>query len=482
MGLAINGKVYGTNGVTYIGDNPIDCGYINADGSPKLVDTDSLGIDNFVTEGSYLTSLKKLQSFVGFKNFMKGFYDDPSQVPVLIHVPKYYLSLIVQDSYTVFAYFCFLMKYSKTDYSKDPDKKAKVDKIYSTIYNNLNNEQLKYTKLIQPPEDELDNFTFNITSRNDIDMDNAPLPVDEFFINYINNFTAEYPAGVIKPYVFYKGKLVNFWVRDYGSTYNFNNRTSIYFGSGYGVSVSYSSSNLMKVVYMKYADSDKVLAKYYYTGYDIRVTNVTDNGKTNSAHIGGWSFHNYKEIPRYNTPPKANGDYDIYSLCFLDNDNRNIAFDLNCITGKPPDTISVSDGLPYNPDIFLALDINNKYNWFYSGASNMITLPKKADFNMIGVVVGSSWGINNYSVMPDFPPALPLGNYLINSQSTGTDIANAPTKAENITHIEVRWEGKGVLDQIVYTNTLNVYYRRGWVSMGAEVQFTGTYSKWNLIT
>lgn len=480
MGLAINGKVYGTNGVTYIGDKPIDCGYINADGSPKLVSTDNLGIDNFVTEGSYLTSLRKLQSFVGFDKFMKGFYDDPSEVPVLIHVPKDYLSLIPTQENTVFAYFCFLMKYNKTDYSKDPDKKIQVDKLYSTIYNNLNSDQIKYANLIQPPEDELDNFTFSISTSDNRSDDS--LPADEFFMKYIGNYTIEYPMGVLKTYVCYKGKPVEFYKRWYSNSYDFDYRTSIYFGSGYGVSVSYSSSNLQKVVYMKYADSDKVLAKYYYTGYDIRVTNVTNNGKTNSAHIGGWSFHNYKEIPRYNTTPKANGDYDIYSLCFLDGDSRNISFDLNCITGKPPDYINVSDGLPYNPDIFLALDINNKYNWFYSGASNMITLPKKADFNRIGMLVGGSWGVDNYSVMPDFPPSLPLGNYLINSQSTGTDIANAPTNAENITHIEVKWEGKGVLDQIVYTNTCNVYYRRGMVSMGNSVQFTGTYSRWNLIT
>ena len=481
MGLAIGGKLYGTNDITYIGDNPIDCGYINADGSPKLVNTDSLGIDNFVTEGSYLTNLNKLQSFVGFKDFMSGFYDDPSQVPVLIHVPKDCLILTPAQENTAFAYLCFLIKYGKTDYSKDPDKKAKLDKIFSTIYSNLNSNQVKYMNLIQPPEDELDNFTFS-TAIIGNDADN-PLPVDDFFINNINNYNATYPAGAVQTFVCYKGKLVRFYKRSYGTSHDFDHRTSIYFGSGYGVSLSYSSKNLQKVVYMKYADSDKVLGKYYYTSFNIRIINVTSNGSSNSVSVGGWNYHNYKNIPVYNTAKKSNGDYNIYSLCFDDtNTNETISFDLNCLSGKEPDSIQVSAGLPYNPDMFLALDINNRYNWFYSGASNMLTLPKKANFDFIGLTIGSSFSVYNFQNSSGIIPALPLGNYLINSQSTGNDIANAPVNAENITHIEVRWEGRGVLDQIVYTNTFDVYYRRGQVSMGSQVQFTGTYSKWNKVT
>lgn len=482
MGLAINGKVYGTNGVTYIGDNPIDYGYINADGSPKLVSTDNLIIDNFVIGGNYLTNLKKLQSFTNMSHFMLGVYNNPEEIPVLIHVPESILTVLDSVTYTLFAYLCFIIKYGKTDYTKDINKKAKMDKAFEIIYNNLSNGNVVGKNLIQPPENELNDFTFRSSSINAGEM---PLPVDEFFAKYSSNFSDKSKASVVDQ-VFYKGKQVDFYTYNDNfsvSDYNLADLISVYTGGGYGVSLSIFSGYMHRVVFMKYVSLNRILAKYYYTVYDIDISHVTNNGKNVSGHVGSWSFHNYKNIPTYSTPKNSKGDYDIYSLRFLDDySNRDISFDLDTLRGKDSVYIYGCAGLPYNPDIFLALDINNKYNWFYSGASNMITLPKKADLNMIGFTVANNWPVDDFESTSDNAPTLPLGNYLINSRSTGTDVANAPVNAENITHVEVKWEGNSVLDQIVYTNTLDVYYRRGQVLWNRQVQFTGTYSNWNKIT
>ena len=88
MGLAINGKVYGTSGVTYIGDKPIDCGYIDEKGNHVPMSLSGKSIFNLLATGTYLTTLKTLRTFVAFDGFMNGYYDEPEKVPVLIHVPE----------------------------------------------------------------------------------------------------------------------------------------------------------------------------------------------------------------------------------------------------------------------------------------------------------------------------------------------------------------------------------------------------------
>lgn len=484
MGLAIDGKVYADTDITYIGNNPIYYGYINEDGSHKLMNTDKLDLNNFVTKGNYLTNLKKLQSFIAFDGFMNGYYDDPEHVPVLIHVPDDIIRILMPMEYNVFAFFCFLIKYGKTDYSKDPDKKKKMDKAFSIIYNMLKGYKEEYfddVMIIQPPVDELNNFTFACSALAQVN----PLPVDEFFAKYSDSFNnVNIPVAVDK--IFYKGKQVDFYEFSARPSW-YNSRVEVYFGSGYGVAIHSSNisgidTNFMKVAYMKYTGSEGVVAKYYYTCFDIRVTNVTDNGSSNTVSAGGFNFHNY-DIPTYNTPKASNGDYDIYSLAFNESvgspsDLRSISFDLDHIGGIDSHALTIATTVPYNPDIFLALDINNRYNWFYSGASNMLTLPKKIRFDGIGGIIDYPETPLQTSGADDGHVAVPLGRYLINSSSTSADIPDAPVSPSYIAFVEARFVGNKTLEQIVYTKDLHEWIIRAYIT---DSGFTWYGSKWRLV-
>lgn len=469
MGLAINGKVYGTSGVTYIGDKPIDCGYINEDGSPRYKqfsqsDTTTPSIFDLLTPGTYLTDYNKvLRHLIGmydsFGNYiMRNCYPTDDYVPALIHIPD---NRIANPTLTglgttindLFACFCFLIKYSKTDYSKDPDKKAKMDKALAKVYIYIGFDIESELNLIQLPEDELDNFTFKSGSYD-------PLPVDEFFMTYFAFKTID---------VLYKGKQVDFY--QYTDKNNLANKIVIYFAGGYGVSIAPDNNTINKYAFMKLHDPDKdgVIAVYKCSKYKL-YSNYAASAPT-------ITFPSNYDTHGYNIPVcvSKNADSDKYSIFYLYFEKDN---DLEQLPDKDFENqftdYKVYTDVPYNPYIFSNLDIDNRYTWFADSYKGMITLDKGYYLNYMGSSIF-------YGNMPTRYHSggvgcLPQGKYLVNPESVDGDIKGLPCNPNNALIVEAKSVDNRILEQRVNTNntknTYNVFYRRGKLSSDNDILFS----------
>lgn len=470
MGLAINGKVYGTSGVTYIGNKPIDCGYINVDGSPRYKQFSQSGtttpsIFDLLTPGTYLTDYNKvLRHLTGmydrFGNYiMQNCYPTDDYVPTLIHIPD---NRIVNPTLTglgttindLFACFCFLIKYSKTDYSKDPDKKAKMDKALSKAYIYIGFDIGSELSLIQPPEDELDNFTFKSGSHD-------PLPVDEFFMKY---FAFNHPIEVL-----YKGKQVDFY--QYTDKNNLANKIVVYLAGGYGVSIAPDSNAINKYAFMKLHDPDKdgVVAVYKYSKYKL-YSNYAASAPT-------ITFPSNYDTHGYNIPVcvSKNAGSDKYSIFYLYFEKDN---DLEQLPDKDFENqftdYKVYTDVPYNPYIFSNLDIDNRYTWFADSYKGMITLDKAYYLDYMGSSIF-------YGVMPTRyysggTGCLPQGKYLVNPKSVAGDIKGLPCDPNNALIVEAKSVDNQILEQRVNTDntitTSNAFYRRGKLNSDNDISFS----------
>lgn len=476
MGLAINGKVYGTSGVTYIGDKPIDCGYIDEKGNHVPMSLPGKSIFNLLTAGTYLTTLKTLRTFVAFDSFMKGYYDEPEKVPVLIHVPENDLfNLYTLPDYLsiriLFSYFCFLIKYSKTDYSKTNYSKDIMDKLFQTIYSCFKQANYKNLSIIQPPADDLDNFTFS-------NKEDKPLPIDEFFATYGTKDI----SNAIAYDIYYKGVKVDFYYRDNTFDYNLRYKTVIYIGGGYGFSViprtnwdkEYSRNPISKYVFMKPSNSSDsgIINVYGYTKFSIYEDTVSKPKPTFASY---YDTHNYNIAPQI-VLKSSTGKYLVRSLCF------NNGSDNSSAEGLPKDyTLYDSFGLgcdvPFNPYIFSNIDIDNEYSWLNVNSVNMLKLPTK--FNLIAAACSISYPEYPSNFFKGLGSRLPQGKYLVDKSSTTDDLIDTPTNPSSMITFEAKSVDNKFVEQRVYTDyrldNYNIYYRRGLVGSDGTCS---AYTKW----
>ncbi len=143
MGLAINGKIIQSSGLTYINQNSekIDTGYINLDGTTRFISAFFLSLFDLVAPGTYLTDLDTLQKSFGLTDFMDDYYGNNDDVkagePVLIHVPENNLvKYNNKNILNLLAYFCYLTSYY------DVDKSKQNNKVLGKIINKLNTKDL----------------------------------------------------------------------------------------------------------------------------------------------------------------------------------------------------------------------------------------------------------------------------------------------------------------------------------------------------
>lgn len=476
MGLAINGKVYGTSGVTYIGDKPIDCGYTDEKGNHVPMSLSGKSIFNLLATGTYLTTLKTLRTFVAFDGFMNGYYDEPEKVPVLIHVPENNLvNLNVLPDYPsiriLFSYFCFLVKYSKTDYSNTSYSKDTMDKLFQTIYSCFKQPNYKKLSIIQPPADDLGNFTFS-------NGEDKPLPIDEFFATY---GTKDISNAIVDS-IYYKGVKVDFYYRDITYDYNLRYKTVIYIGGGYGFSViprtnwdvQYSRNPISKYVFMKPSNSSDsgIINVYGYTKFSIYEDTVSEP-KPNFASY--YDTHNYNIAPQI-VSKDSTGKYLVRSLCFNNGSDNSTA------EGLPKDytlydSFGLSCDVPFNPYIFSNIDIDNEYSWLNINSVNMLKLPTK--FNLITAACSISYPEYPSNFFKGLGSRLPQGKYLVDKSSATDDLIGTPTNPSSMLTFEAKSVDNKFVEQRVYTDyrldNYNIYYRRGLVGSDGTCS---AYTKW----
>ena len=468
MGLAINGKVYGTSGVTYIGDKPIDCGYINVDGSPKLkyFKQSLASVFNLLIPGTYLTDYRKLIDYNEPHIFMEGCFPADEHVPALIHVPSNNLVEMVSNNGSsrikdLFAYFCFIIKYGKTDYSKDPDKKKKMTDILGSIYLTLSLGNA--SNIVQPPEDELDNFTFKSGS-------NTPLAVDEFYFSANDNNHSYITLSSVDE-IYYKGKQVEFYQYAGTDVTNLANRIVIYLAGGYGVSLTPAANSIGRYVFMGLANSDipKIIAVYKCSNYECYYTFGSES--PDPVLPVGSNDHGYN-IPTYTELSANKNDYTVGKLYFKGSVSADKLPDKDF---DDFDDYMVYTDVPYNPYIFSNLDIDNKYTWFADSYNSMITLGADCNLDYVGTSVKTgqrayAYRLNSY---------LPQGKYLVNPKSLDDSSQNFPCPTSSALVVESKSIDNEILEQRVYTDyrldNYNIYYRRGFVG---SYDFGSTHSKW----
>lgn len=441
MGLAINGKIVQSSGLTYFSrnngyskDTMIDTGYINPDGTTKLTSIADLSIFDLVAPGTYLTDLDTLQHVHNFSGFMGGYHFDDSKVPVLIHVPEG--NLVKYDNknaLTLLAYLCYLSTSNKVE-----DTQQNND-ILAQVYDKLNTEDMMRAGLIQPPVEELVNFTFS-------KVGGKPVSVNDFLTDNVDNIVDS---------VYYKGKEVDFYYYAGIDSGNLSNRMLIYIGGGYGFSVlpDYETLNVSNhsYVYMKLSDPDKdgVIAVYDCSKYHIQV----NKGLTGSSHTipadSNTSFHNYSL--KAHLIVYTNGTYDAYVLAF----STVIPDEKIYPLGFKYIDINILTDVPYNPSLFDSICLNNESNWFDSNDHNLMTLPQQFNLNLLGFSFGSGYSPGTFNAGLGKYTILPQGKYLVNSSSIKGDLLNSPVLAADIDYIEVKSYANRVVEQ-------KVYLRYGW--------------------
>lgn len=463
MGLAINGKIIQSSGLTYINsdsdNNLVDTGYINVDGTPSPTLTTFLSIFDLVAPGTYLTDLATLQQFHGFSGFMNGYYNIPAEVPVLIHVPENNLVKYKdKNALTLLAYFCYLISYNKLD-----DKNKNNDTL-GKIYSKLTNATMLSTGLIQPPVNELVNFTFSVSG-------GKPMSATALFNDSVDNIVDN---------VYYKGRQIEFYQYAGTDINNISNRIIIYLGGGYGFSVipDYALKNKYDhYMYMKLSDPDKdgVIAVYDRSNYHIQI----DKGLTNTKGMSLYNSNNHGySYPSFFSPNTSDGTttYDDYTLAFSTNVEAE-----DTSTGFKFMDVSLATDAPYNPHLFTSICLNNhECSWFKNYNHNLLTLPKQFDFNYLSVLVG--YAQNPMSFNADFGVIsfLPQGKYLINSLSIKDDVSNSPVVPADIDYVELKVSANSVLEQKIYLGYYQalgyqMYYRRG----KAYNSGNGTYTDWH---
>lgn len=465
MGLAINGKIVQSSGLTYFSrnngfskDTMIDTGYINPDGTTKLTSIADLSIFDLVAPGTYLTDLYTLQHVHNFSGFMGGYHFDDSKVPVLIHVPEG--NLVKYDNknaLTLLAYFCYISTSNKVE-----DTQQNND-ILAQVYDKLNTEDMMRAGLIQPPVEELANFTFS-------KVGGKPVSVNDFLIDNVDNIVDS---------VYYKGKQVDFYYYAGTDSANLSNRMFIYIGGGYGFSVLPDNETLNgsnSYVYMKLSDPDKdgVIAVYDRSNYHIQVNKgLTDSSHTILADSNN-SFHNYSFRAHFTV--YTNGTYDSYILAFstIITDEEIYALGFKYID------IKLLTDVPYNPSLFDSICLNNEYNWFDSNDHNLMTLPQQFNLDSLGTSFGFGDLPGTFNAGLGKSAVLPQGKYLVNSSSIKGDLLNSPVLAADIDYIEVKSYANRIVEQRVclrYDWSLN-YCMCSRICMITESNVTN-YSDWH---
>lgn len=441
MGLAINGKIVQSSGLTYFSrnngfskDTMIDTGYINPDGTTKLTSIDDLSIFDLVAPGTYLTDLYTLQHVHNFSGFMGGYHFDDSKVPVLIHVPEG--NLVKYDSknvLTLFAYLCYI------SFSNKVEDTQQNNDILAQVYDKLNTEDMMHAGLIQPPVEELVNFTFS-------KVGGKPVSVNDFLTDNVDNIVDS---------VYYKGKEVDFYYYAGTDSGKLSNRMLIYIGGGYGFSVLPDNKTLNgsnSYVFMKLHDPDKdgVIAVYNRSNYHIQVNKgLTDSSHTVPVDYSNTSFHNYSF--RAHITVYTNGTYDSYILAFstIISDEEIYALGFKYID------IKLLTDVPYNPSLFDSICLNNESNWFDSNDHNLMTLPQQFNLDSLGTSFGFGDLPGTFNAGLGKSTVLPQGKYLVNSLSIKGDLLNSPVLAADIDYIEVKSYANRVVEQ-------KVYLRYGW--------------------
>lgn len=463
MGLAINGKIIQSSGLTYISSNSdsslVDTGYINVDGTPSPTLSTFLSIFDLVAPGTYLTDLATLQQFHGFSGFMNGYYNRPAEVPVLIHVPENNLvKYNDKNALTLLAYFCYLISYNKLD------DKSKNNDTLGKVYSKLNNATMMSTGLIQPPVNELANFTFSVSG-------GKPMSAIDLFNDSVDNIVDN---------VYYKGRQIEFYQYAGIDINNISNRMIIYLGGGYGFSVipDYALKNKYDhYMYMELSDPDKdgVIAVYDRSNYHIQI----DKGLTDTKGVPLYNNnkHGYN-YPSFYSPNTSDGTtaYDAYTLVFstdVETEDTSIGFKLI----EP----ELATDVPYNPHLFTSTCLNNhECSWFENYDHNLLTLPKKFGFNFLGVLVGYAQNPMSFNVDFGEISYLPQGRYLINSLSIKDDVSNSPVVPADIDYVEIKLSANSVIEQKIYLGYYQalgyqMYYRRGKAFNSGN----GTYSDWH---
>ena len=442
MGLAINGKIVQGSGLTYFSrnngsnkDTMVDTGYINPDGTTELTSIDDLSIFDLVAPGTYLTDLYTLQHVHNFSGFMGGYHFDDSKVPVLIHVPEG--NLVKCDSknvLTLLAYLCYLSTSNKVE-----DTQHNND-ILAQVYDKLSTKDMMRAGLIQPPVEELVNFTFS-------KVGGKPVSVNDFLTDSVDNVVDS---------VYYKGKQVDFYYYAGTDSGNLSNRMLIYIGGGYGFSVFPDCETLNvyihPYVYMKLHDPDKdgVIAVYDRSNYHIQVNKgLTDSSHTIPVDYSNTSFHNYSF--RTHLIVYKNGTYDAYVLAF----STVIPDEKTYALGFKYMDINILTDVPYNPSLFDSICLNNESNWFDSNDHNLMTLPQQFNLNLLDNSFGSGYSPGTFNAGLGKYTILPQGKYLVNSSSIIGDLLNSPVTPADIDYIEVKSYTNRVVEQ-------KVYLRYGW--------------------
>lgn len=463
MGLAINGKIIQSSGLTYINsdsdNNLVDTGYINVDGTPSPTLTTFLSIFDLVAPGTYLTNLATLQQFPGFNGFMNGYYDEPEKVPVLIHVPENNLvKYNDKNVLTLLAYFCYLVSYNKLD------DKSKNNDTLGKIYLKLNNATMLSTGLIQPPVNELTNFTFSVSG-------GKPMSAIDLFNDNVDNIVDN---------VYYKGKQVDFYQYAGTDINNISNRMIIYLGGGYGFSVipDYALKNKYDhCMYMELSDPDKdgVIAVYDRSNYHIQI----DKGLTNTKGMSLYNSNNHGySYPSFFSPKTSDGTttYDDYTLAF----STSVEAEDTSIGFKNIEPELATD-VPYNPHLFTSICLNNhECSWFENYDHNLLTLPKQFNFDYLSVLVGYAQTPFTFNADMGAISFLPQGKYLINSLSIKDDVSSSPVVPADIDYVELKVSANSVIEQKIYLGYYHalgyqMYYRRGR-SLNSG---TGIYTDWH---
>lgn len=452
MGLAINGKIIQSSGLTYINQNSkkVDTGYINVDGTTNFTSGFFLSLFDLVAPGTYLTDLDTLQKSFGLFDFMDDYYgsndDVKAKEPVLIHVPEN--NLVKYDNKNILnllAYFCYLTSYY------DVDKSKQNNNVLGKIINKLNTKDLMSAGMIQPREDDLDNFTFSIAG-------GSPMPAIDLFNTNVDS---------IVDCVYYRGRQVEFYHYAGTDINNVSNRMIIYLAGGYGVSVipDYAkNNNYDPYVYMKLSDPNKdgVINIYTRSNYHIQI----NKGLTDTNHKV--SFDNYSDNHGYTYPvyfnANSDGTYDAYLLAFSQAVmEENKALSLNSINAL------LATDVPYNPHLFYS--IFTEYDYITNGFATdfnikLLTLAKNYDLNNIGSLNGTAVTPNRINASYKFSVYLPLGRYKLDRNlplGETTSSVHIPISPSKVDYFEVKKINDNFIEQRIYvgaTGDSNAYYYR----------------------